>query len=253
MNNNIQIFNDERFGQIRTQYFEKQAWFVGKDVATALGYKDPSRAVYDRVQACDKTSLLIQQSGSNYKANTLFINESGVYSLILSSKLPQAQEFKHWITSEVLPQIRETGGYIPVQDGDDEKLILCRALEILKRTVDRQALKLSDQQEKLEKKELQLKEQAPEVEFAQAVSSSESSILIRDLAKLITQNGVKIGQGRLFYWLRLHGYLFQHETRPIQEWVEKGIFDTQVTMIHTHHGHRSASPPRSRARDSAIS
>ncbi len=199
-----------------------QVGFVGKDVATVLGYKDPSRALFDRVDVEDKTSLLIQQSGSNYKANTIFINESGLYALILSSKLPQAREFKHWVTAEVLPQIRKTGGYIPVNEEDDEKMILCKALMIYKRTV--------------EEKEALLEQQKPMVQFANAVTSCDDSILIRDLAKLITQNGVKIGQGRLFYWLRLNGYLFQRETRPIQKWVEKGLFDTNVSLVQTNHG-----------------
>ena len=88
--------------------------FVGKDVATALGYKDSKRAVYDHVDVDDKTTVLIQHPGSNYKANAVVINESGLYSLILSSKLPQARGGKHWVTNEVLLQIRQTGGYIHV-------------------------------------------------------------------------------------------------------------------------------------------
>ncbi|MDO4958751.1 MAG: BRO family protein [Prevotellaceae bacterium] len=117
----------------------------------------------------DKTTALIQGAGSNYKSQTTIINGSGLYSLILSSKLPQAKEFKRWVTSVALPQIRKTGGYIPVSEEDDEK-----------------------------------------------------TILIRNLAKLITQNGVKIGQTRFFYWLRLNGYLFKKKAgrRPIQKWVE---------------------------------
>ena len=100
------------FGDIRTMTNESgETYFVGKDVATALGYKNPSNALQVHVDEEDKTSYLIQVSGSNYKANTLMINESGLYSLVLSSKLPQAKVFKHWVTSEVLPQIRRTGRY----------------------------------------------------------------------------------------------------------------------------------------------
>ena len=218
----LQKFIHPQFGEIRTMMMaDGQVGFVGKDVAEVLGYKLPRKAILDHVEKDDVLKWnLIDAMGRNQL--TTFINESGLYSLILSSKLPQAREFKHWVTSEVLPQIRRTGGYIPVREEDDEKTILCKALMIYRRTI--------------EEKEALLEEQKPKVLFAEAVTSCEDSILIRDLAKLLTQNGVKIGQARLFYWMRLHGYLFQHETRPIQKWVEKGLFDTTVTLVNTHHG-----------------
>ena len=113
--------------------------FVGKDVATALGYKNPSNALQVHVDSEDKTSYLIQVSGSNYKANTLFVNESGLYSLVLSSKLPQAKIFKRWVTNVVLPQIRKTGGYIPTTDAQGRQLtseeIIDRADAIVGRTL----------------------------------------------------------------------------------------------------------------------
>ena len=95
-----------------------EPWFVGKDVAEVLGYKSPSVAIYENVDSEDKTTFVISESGSNYKSKTTFINESGLYALILSSKLPHAKEFKRWVTSEVLPQIRKTGGYIPINGCD---------------------------------------------------------------------------------------------------------------------------------------
>jgi prophage antirepressor-like protein len=113
--------------------------FVGKDVATALGYKNPSNALQVHVDSEDKTSYLIQVSGSNYKANTLFVNESGLYALILSSKLEKAKAFKRWVTAEVLPQIRKTGGYIPTKDAQGRQLsneeIIDRADAIVGRTL----------------------------------------------------------------------------------------------------------------------
>jgi prophage antirepressor-like protein len=112
MKQEMKIFSHEMFGEIRTMTNESgETFFVGKDVAEALGYKNPSNALQVHVDEEDKTSYLIQVSGSNYKANTLMLNESGLYSLVLSSKLPQAKVFKHWVTSEVLPQIRKTGRY----------------------------------------------------------------------------------------------------------------------------------------------
>ena len=112
MNTHIQIFKNQVFGEIRTiTNDEGEIFFVGKDVAMALGYKNPSNALQVHVDSEDKTSYLIQVSGSNYKSNTLLVNESGLYSLILSSKLEQARQFKRWVTSEVLPSIRKTGKY----------------------------------------------------------------------------------------------------------------------------------------------
>ena len=125
-----------------------ESWFVGKDVAMMLGYVFPRRALYNHVDEEDKTTVLIQHPGSNYKSKTMFINESGLYSLILSSKLPQAKEFKRWVTSEVLPQIRMTGGYIPVGKDDDEDAIQRKTIDIMNRTIEqmkqKEILRLAD-------------------------------------------------------------------------------------------------------------
>jgi len=112
MENNIQIFKNEQFGEIRTIIKDNEPWFVGKDVAKVLGYAKPENAIANHVDDEDKTSTLIQGTGSNYKSKATIINESGLYSLILSSKLPQAKEFKRWVTSEVLPSIRRNGAYL---------------------------------------------------------------------------------------------------------------------------------------------
>ena len=132
----IQVFKNDRFGEVRTMVINDEPWFVGKDVASVLGYVFPRRALYNHVDEEDKTTVLIQHPGSNYKSKTMFINESGLYSLILSSKLPQAKEFKRWVTSEVLPQIRMTGGYIPVGKDDDEDAIQRKAIVIMNRTIE---------------------------------------------------------------------------------------------------------------------
>ncbi len=139
MKTNIQIFTNEVFGEIRTCQVNNQIMFVGKDVATALGYAKPENAIATHVDTEDKTTTLIQGTGSNYKSKVVIINESGLYSLILSSKLPQAKDFKRWVTSEVLPQIRKTGGYIPTRDAEGRELsgreILERADAIVGRTL----------------------------------------------------------------------------------------------------------------------
>ena len=149
MQTNIQIFTNDIFGEIRTCQVNNQIMFVGKDVATALGYKNPSNALQVHVDSEDKTSYLIQVSGSNYKANTLFVNESGLYSLVLSSKLPQAKAFKRWVTNEVLPQIRMTGGYIPTRNprtGEtlSESELVETASKIMARTISRANLPADD-------------------------------------------------------------------------------------------------------------
>lgn len=221
MENQIQIFNNPAFGDIRTIVDENNTpWFVGKDVTEILGYKNPSKALSDHVQDDDK--LNNETLSSLGQRGGWLINESGLYSLILSSKLPQAREFKHWVTSVVLPQIRKTGGYIPIKEEDDEKTILCKALSIMKRTV--------------EQKDRLLEEQKPLVHFANAITASDSSILIGEMAKILNQNGFKTGRKRFFKWLRDNEYLFKQSREPIQKWVDEGIFELHATVVSTEHG-----------------
>ena len=150
MTSDIKIFKNEMFGEVRTLTNENgETFFVGKDVAEALGYKNPSNALQVHVDSEDKTSYLIQVSGTNYKATTLFINESGLYSMVLSSKLPQAKEFKRWVTAEVLPQIRQTGGYLPTRNprtGEalTESELVEAANKIVARTISRANLPADD-------------------------------------------------------------------------------------------------------------
>ena len=216
----IKIFKHEKFGDIRTINKDGEPWFVGKDVAEVLGYADTRKAIRMHVDDDDKGGDILSTPGGRQQIT--IINESGLYSLILSSKLPQAKEFKRWVTNEVLPQIRKTDGYIPLNDCEDTGEIMARALMIAQRTI--------------EQKDALLEMQKPKVRFAEAVTGSDDSILIGELAKLITQNGYEIGRTRLFDWLRRNGYLFKNSTEPIQKWVEKGLFETKVSIIHTHHG-----------------
>ena len=153
MEQEIKTFKNEQFGRIRTMVGENgEPWFLGIDLAKMLGYKNPSNALQVHVDSDDKTSYLIQVSGSNYKANTLFVNESGLYSLILASKLPQAKAFKRWVTAEVLPQIRKTGGYIPLKDKEGRELsdleIMCRAMEIMQKSIEQKEQLIADLQPK---------------------------------------------------------------------------------------------------------
>ena len=133
----IQVFKNDRFGEVRTMVINGEPWFVGKDVASVLGYLNPQKAIRDHVDEEDKRAERIVHPFAGPQRMAV-INESGLYALILSSKLPQAKEFKRWVTSEVLPQIRKTGGYIPVNDCKDDGEIMAKALLIAKKTIEQQ-------------------------------------------------------------------------------------------------------------------
>ena len=220
MNGEIQIFESPEFGQIRTVKGEKgEPWFCLADVCKVLGLKQ--RHVRERLEdGVVSTDPIADSLGRLQMAN--FVNEDGLYDVILDSRKPSARAFRKWITSEVLPQIRKTGGYIPVNAEDDEKTIMAKALEIMNRT--------------LAQKDELIEAQKPKVAFANAVTTGDGCILISEMAKLLTRNGYVTGRTRFFRWLRENGYIFKKSTEPIQKWVEMGIFATSVTMIHTNHG-----------------
>ena len=225
--NNIHIFSNNSFGKLRVIVKDGKVWFCLSDACKALEIKNPrqvkARLDSGGVISNDVSTSSKNQHGEFTRITTMtYIDEANLYRCIFQSKKEEAKQFQDWVFNEVLPQIRKTGGYIPVTKEDDEKTILCRAIQILKRTVD--------------EKVALLEKQEPKVQFANAITASDGEILVRELAKLLTQNGVEIGQTRLFAWLREHGYLFKRNTSPIQEWVEKGIFETHVTLIGTNRG-----------------
>ena len=213
-NNAIQIFKNEEFGEVRTVFENDDVWFIARDVATILGYKKPENAIANHVDDEDKTSTLIQGSGSNYKSKTVLINESGLYSLVLSSKLPSAKRFKHWVTSEVLPSIRKTGGYK------------------LPQTFSEALRALADAEEEKERLAAKIEAVKPKVMFAEAVDCSPTAIKIGDLAKILKQNGIDIGRNRLFIWLRENGYIMKNTVNgfsnmPTQMAMELGLFEVK--------------------------
>lgn len=223
----IQIFNNPQFGEVRAVTIDNEPWFVGKDVADRLGYRKPENALSVHVDDEDKTTTLIQGTGSNYKTTVTIINESGLYSLVLSSKLPTAKAFRRWITSEVIPSIRKNGGYIHGQDRMTDAELLSRALLVAQRQI--------------ESRDRQLEEMQPKALFADAVSASKSSILIGELAKLLRQNGVDMGQNRLFDWMRDNGYLIRRDATdrnmPTQRSMDMGLFEVKETTITHSDGH----------------
>ena len=217
----IQIFENAEFGKIRTIVIDDEPWFVGKDVAAALGYAKPENAIANHVDEEDKTSTLIQGSGSNYKSKTIVINESGVYSLVFGSKLPTARAFKRWVTHEVLPAIRKTGSYH------------ASGSYMIDDPIERAKAWIREQEERKQLAAANAKMQ-PKALFADAVSASETSILIGGLAKLIKQNGVDIGQKRLFQWMRENGFLIKNgadKNIPTQRAMEYGLFEVKERSI----------------------
>ena len=194
--NELEIFKNEEFGEIRTVVIENEPWFVGKDVTEILGYQNASKALNDHV---DKEDKLNNESLSSLgQRGGWFINESGLYSLILSSKLPKAKDFKRWVTSEVLPTIRKHGAYMT-----DEK-----AFDVLHNAGGLAGL-LQQAAEQLKQKDIQIERMKPKALFAEAVETSKNSIIIGELSKIIKANGYDIGQRRLFSWMRDNGYIIK--------------------------------------------
>ena len=219
--NELKVFNSEEFGDVRTVTINGDPWFVGKDVAAALGFTNPRDAISTHVFDEDKGVESIDTLGGKQKMTV--INESGLYALVFGSRLKSAQRFKHWVTSEVLPAIRRTGGYqMPAPQGK----------ELL-------ALAVLEAQKTIEAQNTEIERMKPKAIFADAVSASTSSILIGDLAKLLRQNGVDTGQKRLFEQLRNEGYLMKtgsSRNMPTQRYVADGLFQIKETVISNPDG-----------------
>lgn len=217
--NKVKIFNSEEFGDVRTVTINGDPWFVGKDVAAALGFTNPRDAISTHVFDEDKGVESIDTLGGKQKMTV--INESGLYALVFGSRLKSAQRFKHWVTSEVLPAIRKTGSY---QAPQGKELLALAVLEA---------------QKTIEEQSKAIERMKPKVIFANAVETSHTSILIGDLAKLLKQNGVDTGQKRLFEQLRNEGYLMKtgsSRNMPKQKYVANGFFQIKETVISNPDG-----------------
>lgn len=222
----VQVFKNEEFGSVRAIERNGEPWFIGKDMAEILGYTNTAKAIRDHVDDEDKLTERIVLSGQNREA--FLINESGLYSLILSSKLPSAKRFKHWVTSEVLPAIRQNGVYMT----DD------KAYDITHNPGSLADL-LLQAGEQLKKKEIIIQEMKPKALFADAVTTSHTSILVGDLAKIIKQNGYEIGQKRLFEWLRQNGYLIKSgssKNMPTQKSMDLHLFEVKESTVQNPDG-----------------
>lgn len=216
MENKIRVFENQEFGKVRTVVINDEPWFVGKDVTSILGYTNASKALTDHVDNEDK--LNNESLSSLGQRGGWLINESGLYSLILSSKLPTAKKFKRWVTSEVLPSIRKNGGYIAGQETLSDEELMAKALMVAQRTI--------------ENKNKQIAEMKPKVDFYNDVTGSTDTIDIASVAKVL--NVPNMGRNKLFAFLREKNIL-NKRNEPYQCFVDKGYF-RQVESKWEHDG-----------------
>ena len=217
--NELQIFKSHEFGEIRTTIQNGEPWFVAADVCKALDIENNRKAT-NRLDDDEKNTVTLSD-GNRGNPNTTIVNEAGLYSLVLGSRKPEAKAFKRWITHEVLPTIRRTGGYVNSAEACIDHY-LPNADEST-RTMFRAQLKA------IEELNAKIEADKPKVLFADAVSSSDTTILVGEMAKILKQNGVDIGQKRFFEWLRQNGYLIKRKgsewNMPTQRSMELGLFE----------------------------
>lgn len=231
MSNEIQRF-EFKGAALRTLTDENgEPWFVAKDVCDVLELSNVGQALA-RLDDDEKSSITLND-GTPGNPNKAIVSESGLYALVLASRKPEAHEFKRWVTHEVLPQIRKTGGYIPTTDVDDDMTILAKAVMIGQRTMEEQKRRIAEQSEHIKVLE-------PKARFADAVAASDGTCLIGELAKMLRQNGLDIGQNRLFEILRQDGYLGKtgsNRNVPTQKAMDLGLFRIKETAITHSDGH----------------
>lgn len=221
MENQIQTFTASSGVQLRTVVQGESVYFVGKDAAIMLGYARPNDAINAH---CKGTAIYRPLQTSGGMQNIRLISEPDFYRLVVNSKLPAAQEYERWVFEEVLPSIRRSGAYVASNGTESLEELMARALTAANEAIARQKARLEQQEAKLEQQDLQLKIAEPKTIFADAVSHSDSCILVGELAKLIRQNGFEIGQNRLWKWMRENGYICKGSNNPTQRAMEQGLF-----------------------------
>ena len=222
----LQIFENERFGRVRTIEQNGEPWFIARDVCECLSIGKYRDAV-SRLEEDERGSVEMDTPGG--RQGMTAINEYGLYSLVLSSRKPEAKEFKRWITHDVIPAIRKTGGYIAHSKDMTDEEIMAKALLVAQKTITEKQKQIRRLQEDKEKALQQIETDRPKVIFANAVSASKTSILVGELAKILRGNNIQIGQRRLFQWLRENGYLIRRTgseyNMPTQYAMELGLFE----------------------------
>lgn len=233
----LQIFTNDEFGQVRTIMKDGEPWFVGKDVAAALGYRTASEMVR-MIKDADKGKHLVYTPGGNQ--TVIVINDSGLYNAAFRSKVPSAQKFRDWVTSEVLPQIRKTGGYIPIKEEDSEMDILSKAILIAQKTLAQKDALIAQQNKIIEDKDQTITKQKPLVDFAVQVADTTNLIDMKGMAKLLKDENITIGRTRLFDWLRNKKILMSDNT-PYQNYIERGYFVVKESLIQLKNGNTKTS------------
>ena len=235
MSTEIQRF-DFKGASLRTLTDEAgEPWFVAKDVCDVLELSNVGQALA-RLDDDEKSSITLND-GTPGNPNKAIVSESGLYALVLASRKPEAHEFKRWVTHEVLPQIRKTGGYIPTTDADDDMTILAKAVMIGQRTMEEQKRRIAEQQSRIVELE-------PKALFADAVAASDGTCLVGELAKMLRQNGLNIGQNRLFQLLRDDGFFGKSGSNrnvPTQKAMDLGLFRIKETAVTHSDGHVTIS------------
>lgn len=228
----LQIFNNEEFGEIRTLEIDNEPWFVAIDICYILGLTNPSMVI-SRLDEDERTKLNLGRQGE-----TNIVNEYGLYNLILASRKPNAKKFKRWITHEVIPSIRKNGGYIAGQEDLTDSELMAKALLVAQNTINNKSKQLEEANKKIKADE-------GKVLFAECVEGSKNSILIGELAKILKQNGINIGQNRLFEWLRKNNYLSSRYgsdwNNPTQKAMNLGLFEIKKTTVVHSNGYKTIS------------
>lgn len=240
MENYLQLFNFEG-NNVRTLEIDEEVYFVGKDVAKVLGYARLQKAVNDHVDPEDKIEKIVSISQSSQNRTkpemTLLITESGVYSLIFNSKMPNAKRFKRWVTSEVLPAIRKHGAYMTDEKAFDVVHNKNGLIDLLQQAADQ-----------LKQKDIQIEEMKPKAMLADAITASETSILVGEMAKILKKNGINTGQNRFFKWLRTNGYLIKRKgtdyNMPTQKSMNLKLFEIKERTIVDGNSTRIVKTPK---------
>lgn len=235
MNNEIRKF-DFRGASLRTLTDEAgEPWFVAKDVCDILG--TDTRDLHKILESDEITNVDSIHIAQNGGKAPLIISEPGLYRLVMKSRKPEAKEFQRWVTHEVLPQIRKTGGYIPTSESDSDEDIMARAVLVAQKTIKQKNQQIAEQQTRIVELE-------PKARFDDAVAASDDTCLVGELAKMLLQNGIPVGQNRLFRLLRAEGYLGKsgsNRNMPTQRAMELGLFRIKETTVTHADGHTTVS------------
>ena len=229
MKNELNVFTSEMFGSVRVVEINNKPYFVATDIAKILGYVNPRKAITAHCKGVIKQDILT--NGGMQSLNV--IPESDIYRLMVRSKLPNAEKFEEWVFDEVLPSIRQDGGYMVVNEEDTEAEILANAVLLAQKTIERKNQRILQLENVIE-------EQKPLVTFADKVIKTKENILVQNVAKIISDAGYTIGRNNLFAKLREWGFIFKYGTEPTQKGMDAGYFVVEERVVELPSGSRLA-------------